>query len=133
MAAARRYATASSSCCWRRRDPARSRSTESSTGIRLNRATPGLPPGAAPFLGRLIMKLSFALTGFVFLGLASMAHANDAAVDATIKQFADAFNKGDLKTAKALHVASPIIIDEVPPHLWTGMKAFDQWGADLGK
>jgi ketosteroid isomerase-like protein len=67
------------------------------------------------------------------LGFGPASFANDAGVDATIKAFADAFNKGDLKAAKALHVASPVIVDEVPPHLWTGAKAFDSWGADLGK
>ena len=78
------------------------------------------------------MKMSVALAGALFLASTS-AFANDAGVDATIKAFADAFNKGDMKAAKALHAALPVIIDEVPPHLWTGVKAFDQWGADLSK
>jgi ketosteroid isomerase-like protein len=77
------------------------------------------------------MKVAIALS--MFLISASAAFANDAAVDATIKAFGDAFNKGDMKAAKALHTASPVIVDEVPPHLWTGAKAFDSWGADLGK
>ena len=64
---------------------------------------------------------------------ASAAYANDAGVDATVKAFADAFNKGDMKAAKALHTASPLIIDEVPPHLWSGANAFDSWGADAGQ
>jgi len=79
------------------------------------------------------MKISIMLAGALFMTAAPAAYANDAAVDATIKAFGDAFNKGDMKAAKALHTASPVIIDEVPPHLWTGAKAFDQWGADLGK
>ena len=77
------------------------------------------------------MKSIISLSAFLLL--AGAAQANDAGVDATIKSFADAFNKGDMKAAKALHTASPIIIDEVPPHAWTGAMAFDQWGADLGK
>lgn len=77
------------------------------------------------------MKIAIALS--VILFSVSAAHANDAAVDATIKAFGEAFNKGDMKAAKALHTTSPVIIDEVPPHFWSGAKAFDSWGADLGK
>jgi ketosteroid isomerase-like protein len=79
------------------------------------------------------MKKCIALSGALFLVSASAAYANDAGIDATIKAFATAFNKGDMKAAKALHVTAPVIIDEVSPHLWTGAGAFDQWGADLGK
>jgi hypothetical protein len=61
------------------------------------------------------------------------AQAGDAAVDSTIKKFGDAFNKGDVKTAKALHIAAPAIVDEVAPHYWSGPKAFDGWLADLAK
>jgi ketosteroid isomerase-like protein len=69
----------------------------------------------------------------MLLTCAPIVHAGDAAVEATIRQFAIAFNKGDLKTAKALHIAAPTIIDEVAPHYWSGPKAFDSWGADLAK
>jgi ketosteroid isomerase-like protein len=79
------------------------------------------------------MKIRVALSGALFLAGISAASANDAAVDRAIGQFATAFNKGDMKTAKALHVASPTIIDEVAPHLWSGANAFDSWGADLAK
>ncbi|MES2293955.1 MAG: nuclear transport factor 2 family protein [Pseudomonadota bacterium] len=79
------------------------------------------------------MKIRIALCGALFVACISEASANDAAVDATISQFATAFNKGDMKAAKALHVASPTIIDEVAPHLWSGPNAFDSWGAALAK
>ena len=79
------------------------------------------------------MKIIAALAGCAFLFAAPAAFANDAGVDATLKAFAAAFNKGDLKAAKALHVASPTIIDEVPPHFWSGAGAFDGWGGDLAK
>ena len=59
--------------------------------------------------------------------------AGNASVSATINKFAVAFNKGDMKAAKALHTAAPTIIDEVPPHFWSGANAFDSWGADLAK
>jgi ketosteroid isomerase-like protein len=79
------------------------------------------------------MNKSAALIGFLFLACAPAAFANDAGVDATIKAFAAAFNKGDMKAAKALHTAAPLIVDEVAPHVWSGPNAFDGWGADLAK
>jgi hypothetical protein len=75
------------------------------------------------------MKILIALAALVG---ASAAHA-DTGVDTTIRQFGEAFNKGDVRAAKALHVAKPVIIDEVGPHLWTGPKAFAGWLADLAK
>jgi ketosteroid isomerase-like protein len=79
------------------------------------------------------MKSLIGLTGALVLMAAPMAYAGDAAVEGMIKQFADAFNKGDMKTAKAMHIAAPTITDEFAPYFWRGAKAFDSWGADLGK
>jgi ketosteroid isomerase-like protein len=79
------------------------------------------------------MKPAIALAAVAILLSATAARAGDAAVEATIRKFGEAFNKGDVKAAKALHVAAPIIIDEVAPHSWTGAKAFDSWLADLAK
>ena len=83
------------------------------------------------------MNKPAAIIGFLFLACAPAAYAGDAkgdaSVEGTIKQFATAFNKGDMKAAKALHTAAPVIIDEVAPHLWSGANAFDGWGADLAK
>ena len=78
------------------------------------------------------MKWILALSAAVLL-LASTAHAGDAGVEATIRKFDVAFNKGDVNAAKALHIAAPTIIDEVGPHFWSGPGAFDNWIADLGK
>lgn len=64
---------------------------------------------------------------------AADASAGNAGVEALIRQFTAAFNKADMKTVKALHTAAPLIVDEVPPHLWSGTNAFDSWGADLVK
>lgn len=63
----------------------------------------------------------------------SGAMAANAKLEAPIHQFIDSFNKGDAKAAAAAHVAAPSIIDEVPPHLWQGPKAFATWAADLAK
>lgn len=54
-----------------------------------------------------------------------------AKVEAPIHQFIDAFDKGDMKTAAATHMASATIIDEFPPHYWTGAGAFNNWATAL--
>jgi len=79
------------------------------------------------------MKSLFVSACALLLMGAPAAHAGDAGVEFTVRQFADAFNKGDMKAAKALHVAAPGITDEFAPYHWSGTKAFDDWGADLGK
>ncbi|HEY5070431.1 MAG TPA: nuclear transport factor 2 family protein [Caulobacteraceae bacterium] len=78
------------------------------------------------------MKLMIALSASAVL-LASAAHAGDAGVEATVRQFGDAFDKGDVNAARALHVTAPSIIDEFGPHYWSGPRAFDSWLSDLGK
>ena len=58
--------------------------------------------------------------------------AANAKLEAPAHQFIDAFNKGDLKGAAAANAPGGIsIIDEVPPHYWTGAGAFSAWAADL--
>ena len=62
------------------------------------------------------------------------AMAADTAVEAPINRMVAAFNTGDIKAAKATHVASPSIIDEPDaPYVWSGPKAFDSWLAALTK
>lgn len=79
------------------------------------------------------MKSIFALTAGAVLLLASAAQAGSAGVEATVRQFGDAFNKGDITAVKALHSAAPTITDEVSPYNWSGPNAFETWLADLGK
>ena len=60
--------------------------------------------------------------------------AADPQITATIHQFIDAFDKGDIKTAAATHLSTGVtIIDEVPPHLWQGPNGFMSWAGDLTK
>ena len=87
-------------------------------------------PGTQVLRGPL-MKITFALAAMPMLLFASTARAGDNAVEAPILQFIAAFNHGDLKAAKAAHVASPSIADEVAPYHWNGPRAFDSWVADL--
>ena len=79
------------------------------------------------------MKSIVVLAGLSALFVASAAYAGDAAIEAPIHQFISSFNKGDVKAAKAAHVASPTITDEMAPYHWSGPKAFDTWVADLTK
>jgi hypothetical protein len=65
--------------------------------------------------------------------VATAAHAGDAAVEAPIRQFVQALNKGDVAGIKAAHVAAPSVIDEVAPHYWAGPGAIDAWLAALAK
>lgn len=57
----------------------------------------------------------------------------DADLMAPIQKFIDSFNKGDTAAAAATHAAGTdlTIIDEVPPYLWRGAKAFQAWSTDL--
>ena len=51
---------------------------------------------------------------------------------ATIHQFIDNMNKGDMQAAAAPYAPEASIIDEFPPHYWHGATAFADWGKDFG-
>jgi ketosteroid isomerase-like protein len=77
---------------------------------------------------------SFALLGsIVLLGLATAAGAAgsvtpESQVAATVKAVIDNFNKGDMKAVAAMMSPDGVnISDEIPPHIWSGAKAFDTW------
>jgi ketosteroid isomerase-like protein len=67
------------------------------------------------------------------LGAPASAQTPDAELMAPIQKFIDSFNKGDVAAAAATHTATAdlVIIDEVPPYVWRGAKAFHTWSADL--
>jgi ketosteroid isomerase-like protein len=67
------------------------------------------------------------------VGAPASAQTGDTELMAPIQKFIDSFNKGDAAAAAATHAAGAdlVIIDEVPPHLWRGAKAFQSWSADL--
>lgn len=69
----------------------------------------------------------------LFLGATVGAQTPDPQVIAPIQKFVDSFNKGDAAGAAATHAAEAdlVIIDEVPPFLWRGARAFQQWSTDL--
>lgn len=78
---------------------------------------------------------SFALIGsfaLVLLSAATVAATPEEQVLVPIHAFADAFNKGDMKGAAATQSPAGVsIIDDVPPHVWTGTTAFADWGKAL--
>jgi ketosteroid isomerase-like protein len=60
--------------------------------------------------------------------------AADTDMTATIHQFIDGFNNGDLKSANATYATGDImIVDEFAPHRWYGPNAPQAWVADYEK
>src|SRR5262245_5201175 len=77
--------------------------------------------------------LTFGALVCLLVGAGARVQAQDAQVIAPIKQFMDAFNKGDMAAAAATHTsdADLAIVDEVPPFAWRGAQAFKAWSAAL--
>ena len=59
--------------------------------------------------------------------------SNEAGPMETVRSYADAFNKGDVKTMAALFDASGSILDGMAPHLWQGPTACEDWYRDVLK
>ncbi len=78
-------------------------------------------------------KILMALvTGALLVPSAFAASAAD--VTAPIRQFIDAFNRGDTKAAMATYAKGDIqIIDEFAPHRWFGPNAPHDWAAEYDK
>jgi hypothetical protein len=62
-------------------------------------------------------------------GTATASDKSDAV--GVLHQFADAFNKSDMKSALAICADVTSIIDDVPPHEWHGAGACSRWSGDL--
>ena len=77
--------------------------------------------------------LTFGAVVCLLIGAGASAQAQDAQLMAPIKQFMDAFNKGDMAGAAKTHAeqADLAIVDEVPPFAWRGADAFKAWAAAL--
>ena len=69
----------------------------------------------------------------VLLAAPAAAQKPDPQIMAPIQKFMDTFNKGDIAGAAATHAtgADVTIIDEVPPFVWRGPKAFQEWSTAL--
>ena len=67
----------------------------------------------------------------ITLAAGSAAASDKTDVMATVNQFIDGFNKGDVKAALAT-CASPVsIVDEFPPFAWQGPTACADWATDF--
>ena len=76
-------------------------------------------------MGKLALALFIALSA----GTAAASDKTDAM--ATVQQFIDGFNKGDVKSALAA-CASPVsVVDEFPPYAWQGANACADWATDF--
>ena len=74
--------------------------------------------------------ISIALVVAAFAaGPAFAAEKDD--VMASVKQFVDGFNKGDVKSALAACAEQTSIVDELPPHEWHGPGACATWAKDF--
>jgi len=56
--------------------------------------------------------------------------SENADVMAVLKQWSDAFNRGDAKSILATCAGEASILDDVPPHEWHGAGACSKWLAD---
>lgn len=75
------------------------------------------------------LSLGLLMTFFV-----APACADDkAAITALVIKATAAFDKGDAKTFEPLLAPSQSVIDDVPPHYWSGPRAVSIWNADMQK
>jgi ketosteroid isomerase-like protein len=61
----------------------------------------------------------------------SAAASDRTDVMATVNQFIDGFNKGDVKSALATCASPASIVDEFPPYAWQGPTACADWASDF--
>jgi hypothetical protein len=80
-------------------------------------------------MNKMIIAAGFALAMAATPAIA----AEDPDVMAPIHAFVDGMTTGDIAKAAGAFTASPIIIDEFPPYVWSGASAFQTWGGDYGQ
>lgn len=76
-----------------------------------------------------MQKIIIALA-VAFLTAGPLLASEGGNVMATVNQFTNAFNKGDIKAAAAACAEQMSIIDDFPPHEWHGKGAFSRWVKD---
>ena len=72
-------------------------------------------------------KLCFAFAAALLLAGSTVVMGQRTAVMKPINQFVNGFNKGDTAAAMAACSETTAIIDEFPPHVWSGPGACQQW------
>ena len=76
------------------------------------------------------MRRYLSVITFVVLAFGAAMAQDNKAVVAPVRQFADAFNKGDAKALAATCADQAFIIDEFPPHEWHGANTCAKWMSD---
>jgi ketosteroid isomerase-like protein len=75
-------------------------------------------------------RIWMALTaGILLAGPAAAADKTD--VMSVVHHWAAAFNKGDMQSMAATCADQASIIDDFPPHVWTGAGACAKWASDF--
>jgi ketosteroid isomerase-like protein len=68
------------------------------------------------------------ISGFILVFVATPATASEhTVVLATVHQFVDGLNRGDMKTVLATCASPAVIIDDFSPHEWHGPTACADW------
>ena len=75
-------------------------------------------------------RLFFALTVAV-LAAGPAAATDKAEVMSVVHHWVDSFNQGDMKSMGAACADQASIIDDFPPHVWSGAGACDKWSSDF--
>jgi hypothetical protein len=65
------------------------------------------------------------------LAAGTAAASEKSAVMATVHQWVDGINKGDMKMTVAACADQTSIIDDIPPHEWHGAGACSKWMSDF--
>ena len=74
-------------------------------------------------------KMRSLLVSVLLLLFAAAAHGQGTP-EAVVASFMDGFSAGDMAKSAAMNsAAGTSIIDEFAPYSWSGVKAFDDWGA----
>jgi hypothetical protein len=77
-----------------------------------------------------MQKILFALV-LAALTAGPVAASEKTDVIAVVRQFVDAFNKGDAKAALANCASMTSLLDDLPPHEWHGEGACARWFSDF--
>ena len=62
-----------------------------------------------------------------------MAGTIQGALMVAVRAFIDAFNRNDVIGAQAASTSETTIIDDLPPHLWTGSQATTRWLSEMAR
>ena len=81
---------------------------------------------------RKLIAAAFAAAVMAGPAFATELAGEKADVWATVQQYADAVDKGDMKAMLDQCAAQTSIIDEFPPHVWQGTTGCADWANDFG-